>query len=241
MMKIRLNVVGGAETKSRVRVEPLPFLIGRHEECHLRLASRTVSRRHCQLEIDKEQLFIRDLASRNPTRVNGKKLDPSSAIAVWHGDQIQVGKVSFRLSLRDPKTNGQILPSDGNASEAPAEDLLTQLDTIAGMVIPDGPRFPPSGNESTPALARSDDAGDRPETATTEASAKSSGHADETHESASADATEGDTDSSGEEPENSQSATVDGFLRLPRSLRPKAADNSQEAANDALKRLFGGR
>ena len=238
-MKIRLNVVGGTDTKSRVRVDPLPFVIGRHEECHLQLASRTVSRRHCQLELQDEQLFVRDLGSRNPTRLNNEKLEPSSPEAIWHGDLIRVGKISFRVSLRDPNTNAPILPEDRSSD---ADDLLTQLDTIAGMIIPDGPKFPPDSTENTTSLPGIQETVEATGTDPSETPEKASGQpSEEEPDSSNNDAIEGDSDAPVAESESSQSAPVDGFRRLPRHLRPKGSDNSQEAANDALRRLFGGR
>jgi adenylate cyclase len=57
--------------------EPIPLLkpkliVGRHASCDIVLPFSTVSSRHCELEFKKGYWFVRDLASRNGTRVDGE-------------------------------------------------------------------------------------------------------------------------------------------------------------------------
>src|SRR5438132_10817282 len=53
-------------------------LVGRAPDCDLRLPAAdeymAVSRHHCRLEIDPPRVWVRDLGSRNGTRINGMQI-----------------------------------------------------------------------------------------------------------------------------------------------------------------------
>jgi len=71
-MKITLTV---AESRPRtVVVDSSEFLIGRADDCDLKLQNPLVSRHHCALTIQDGQIFVRDLHSVNGTGVNNQIL-----------------------------------------------------------------------------------------------------------------------------------------------------------------------
>ncbi|MBW7991875.1 MAG: FHA domain-containing protein [Planctomycetes bacterium] len=74
-------------------------VIGRRHDCDLCIPLKTVSRRHCQLNQNKETINIRDLGSRSGTFLNGKRIDEA---AVKAGDYIRIGPLIFGLQI-----NGQ--------------------------------------------------------------------------------------------------------------------------------------
>ena len=74
-------------------------LIGRRHDCDLCIPLKTVSRRHCELNQNKETVNIRDLGSRAGTFLNGKKIDETTVKA---GDYIRIGPLTFLLQI-----NGQ--------------------------------------------------------------------------------------------------------------------------------------
>jgi pSer/pThr/pTyr-binding forkhead associated (FHA) protein len=74
-------------------------LIGRRHDCDLCIPLKTVSRRHCELNQNKETVNIRDLSSRAGTFLNGKKIDETTVKA---GDYIRIGPLTFLLQI-----NGQ--------------------------------------------------------------------------------------------------------------------------------------
>ena len=74
-------------------------VIGRRHDCDLCIPLKTVSRRHCQLNQNKETINIRDLGSRSGTFLNGKRIDEA---AVKPGDYIRIGPLIFGLQI-----NGQ--------------------------------------------------------------------------------------------------------------------------------------
>ena len=62
--------------------------IGRESSNDLCITDAALSRRHCLLMPKSEQFAIRDLGSRNGTRVNGVPVDEQ---LLSHGDQIAIG------------------------------------------------------------------------------------------------------------------------------------------------------
>jgi hypothetical protein len=72
--------------------------IGRANDCDCVLAEPTVSRRHAELRRDRNRWLLRDLGSRNGTRVNGMRV--LEATEVHPGDRVALGDARYRLSLR---------------------------------------------------------------------------------------------------------------------------------------------
>ena len=98
-----LEPVGGGD--------PIPLLqdkllVGRRESCDIVLRFANVSAHHCQLKVEHGYWFVKDLNSRNGTRINNarvsrKRLDP--------GTVIQFAKHSFRIEY-DPADLGATGP-----------------------------------------------------------------------------------------------------------------------------------
>ncbi len=81
------------------RTIPLPSsvtIIGRRRSCDLQIPLTSISKKHCQLNITDNVLRIRDLGSRNGTRLNGKRITEA---VVQAGDYINIGPVSFALQI----------------------------------------------------------------------------------------------------------------------------------------------
>jgi FHA domain-containing protein/uncharacterized protein DUF1707 len=72
--------------------------IGRGPSCDCLLPEESVSRRHAELRREGERWFIRDLGSRNGTRVNGMRV--LEEVEVRPGDRITLGEATYRLSAR---------------------------------------------------------------------------------------------------------------------------------------------
>ncbi len=61
--------------------------VGRREGCDIVLGFPNVSSQHCRLTLEQGYWFVKDLNSRNGTKVNGaritrKRLDPGSTLAI---------------------------------------------------------------------------------------------------------------------------------------------------------------
>ena len=71
-------------------------VIGRRQESDLCIPLMVVSRRHCELNIEKGRLKLRDLGSRNGTYINGQRADQAE---LHPGDNIQIGPVTFGVQI----------------------------------------------------------------------------------------------------------------------------------------------
>jgi serine phosphatase RsbU (regulator of sigma subunit) len=77
-------------------LETAPVRIGRASGNAVQLLDATVSKEHAELTLDGERWFVRDLGSRNGTRVNGR--EASSPLAVAAGDRLEIGHVLLQIS-----------------------------------------------------------------------------------------------------------------------------------------------
>ena len=71
-------------------------VVGRKEECDLRLEHKSVSKMHCVLVKTDGLLLLRDLGSTNGTRVNGTRVRRA---ALLPNDQISIAHYKFRVYL----------------------------------------------------------------------------------------------------------------------------------------------
>ena len=69
------------------------FTIGRTQDCDLRIADMSVSRRHAQLDRGEDGWLLSDLGSHNGTRVNGWLV--REPVPVRPGDLLQFGSALF--------------------------------------------------------------------------------------------------------------------------------------------------
>ncbi|WP_051235687.1 FHA domain-containing protein [Marinimicrobium agarilyticum] len=86
-LKANSAVMGG-------RVFPLEdvTLVGRSKECGIHLAAAHLSRRHAQLQVIDDLLYVKDLGSSNGTFLNGQKITESR---VRRGDELRFDTLSF--------------------------------------------------------------------------------------------------------------------------------------------------
>ena len=85
-------------------------VIGRGQQCGLRIPSEQVSRVHARVRIDGGSVTIEDLGSKNGTLVNGTKLVGPAALA--DGDEVWFGawRAVFRRTSADDSTRSGSLP-----------------------------------------------------------------------------------------------------------------------------------
>jgi len=82
-------------------------VIGRREDCDLRIPLGDVSRKHCRLITDGTTYRVEDLGSSNGTFVNGERVQEAVVNA---GDSIQLGPVVFVLQLDGVPADDQLQP-----------------------------------------------------------------------------------------------------------------------------------
>lgn len=113
--------------------QPVPLnrertLIGRLDDCHIRIPIADVSRKHCEIVIEDGSITIRDLGSSNGTYVNQERVEQ---IALSAGDLISLGGLVFvvRVNGEPGEIDAQIMYEDG---------------------LPDEPAVKPDAPESAP-------------------------------------------------------------------------------------------
>ncbi len=105
-MKVVLVMFKDAERRD-FPVTESKTILGRREDCHLRIPTKDVSRQHCALLLEKNKLVAKDLGSSNGTFINGKRIAESELKA---GDRLRLGPVTFVVQI------------DGKPAKVTAED-----------------------------------------------------------------------------------------------------------------------
>ena len=86
-------------------------LVGRKEECDLRLDHKSVSKMHCVIVKTDGLLLLRDLGSTNGTRVNGQRVRRA---ALMPDDELTIAGFKFRIEFGQAGTGrgGKAHPHD---------------------------------------------------------------------------------------------------------------------------------
>jgi pSer/pThr/pTyr-binding forkhead associated (FHA) protein len=69
-------------------------VVGRHPNCDTQLNSPRVSRHHCCMTREHDQVVVRDLGSTNGIRINGERVETGS---LRPGDELSIAHIRYRL------------------------------------------------------------------------------------------------------------------------------------------------
>ena len=105
-------------------------VIGRREDCDLRIPLGEVSRKHCRLIRDGDTLKLEDLGSSNGTYVNGQRVQEAM---LSPGDTLQVGPVVFVLQVDGEPADDALRP----VLMEPTDDEAVALGDDAPTLDPD--------------------------------------------------------------------------------------------------------
>jgi EAL domain-containing protein (putative c-di-GMP-specific phosphodiesterase class I) len=97
-----LEAVADANREWVAAIEHVPFIVGREDDCHLKLIDKWISRRHSEIRISGDHIWIRDLSSTNGTFVNNRKIAQSELLNP--GDIISIGTFKFCLQRKQSST-----------------------------------------------------------------------------------------------------------------------------------------
>jgi len=120
------------------------LLLGRHEDCDIRVQLPTVSRRHATLSVDKQSgvVTLCDHSPVNPTQLNGKPMT-KGMIVVKHGDVVTVGDRKFRFEYAGKCTPAAaetfIVGGDENSAPMSANlkgDATQELSKFVRVSVP---------------------------------------------------------------------------------------------------------
>jgi predicted component of type VI protein secretion system len=103
-------------------------VVGRKEECDLRLENKSVSKMHCVIVKTDGLLLVRDLGSTNGTRVNGQRVRRA---ALLPNDQLTIASYKFRIHLGPAPLNEPHHDRTQHLEAAEVAQLLRKADAGA--------------------------------------------------------------------------------------------------------------
>jgi pSer/pThr/pTyr-binding forkhead associated (FHA) protein len=116
-VEVALVMVKSDGSSKDIPLPPEGVVIGRDPAVKLRIPLPSVSRKHCELKVDDDELIITDLGSSNGTFVNGRRVKETELAP---GDLLAVGPIVFVIRIDGhPK---QIDAKDSYAAGAVIED-----------------------------------------------------------------------------------------------------------------------
>src|SRR3954451_2798979 len=113
-------------------------IIGRREDCDLRIPLGEISRKHCRLIKDGDTLKLEDLGSSNGTYHNGQRVQEA---IVQPGDTVQVGSIAFVVQVDGVPADEEMQPVLASApgadddTGAPVAAAADQNGTGGGEVV----------------------------------------------------------------------------------------------------------
>lgn len=125
MVQVKLKVQAGSNAGKEIPVPMSRFLIGRSDECQLRPKSDAISRNHCSILINDDDVSVRDLNSRNGTFVNDERVTGDQPLK--DGDKLRVGKLEFEIVIKAEK-KAPVPDSDTKSEKKAAESSSVEFD-----------------------------------------------------------------------------------------------------------------
>ena len=126
MVQVKLKVQAGSNAGKEIPVPMSRFLIGRSDECQLRPKSDAISRNHCSILINDDDVTVRDLNSRNGTFVNDERVSGDQPLK--DGDKLRVGKLEFEILIKAEKKVVPVPDSDTKSGKKAVESSSDEFD-----------------------------------------------------------------------------------------------------------------
>jgi diguanylate cyclase (GGDEF)-like protein len=104
--------------------------IGRDDDADVRLAHRSVSRRHCRIWRKRQEFHIADLGATNQTRVND---EPIEEYSLRDGDTITVGEVVLKFLGAGNPENAMLTALHERANRDPLTGVLNRRAFMAAL------------------------------------------------------------------------------------------------------------
>lgn len=142
----------GKRAGRRIALPAGEVIVGRDETCRIRLTSSDVSRQHCRIRCNEQQVMVADLGSRNGTYVNERRV--TTATLLRPGDLLRVGPFIFQVpGLEEPRDlekdiNGWLTVEGGTASR-PYQESKNDTTLFSQIGDEEGPEIPASSDGPT--------------------------------------------------------------------------------------------
>ena len=145
-MRFRLVPLEGGNT---IELSRDLTVVGRKEDCDLRLDHKSISKFHCVIVKMENTLLLRDLGSTNGTVVNGKKIRRAT---LKNNDCLNIANLPFRIQIstgdaveKKPQFEGTIQinnrdvePDDKNDDDKNSDSFkMNNNDVVQNNDLPD--------------------------------------------------------------------------------------------------------
>jgi hypothetical protein len=112
-------------------------VVGRHPQCDTRLDSLRISRHHCCMTQDQNEIVVRDLGSTNGIRINGQRVEVGRLRA---GDELSIAHIRYRFDNGQPPQEKTL--ADPRLDEAVSSPIAmsggaASLPRDGGPLVPD--------------------------------------------------------------------------------------------------------
>ena len=98
VLEVNLIRVTKNGKSTRVPLSHERTLVGRQDDCHIRVPVAGISRKHCEIVIADGSIVINDLGSSNGTYVNQERISGAQPLSA--GDLISFGGLVFVVGLQ---------------------------------------------------------------------------------------------------------------------------------------------
>lgn len=112
---------------SDILLDRAMMVIGRHPQCDARLDSLRISRRHCCMAQDNDDVVVRDLGSTNGIRINGQRVESGR---LRKGDELSIAHIRFRFENNAPGQKSNLEARATERNEGPLNPVLA-----AGLAV----------------------------------------------------------------------------------------------------------
>ncbi len=129
-LRLTANLMGGERVWT---LDESPARAGRSSANPIAVPDGTVSKEHAEFVRAGNGWTVRDLGSRNGTRLNGVAV--TTAVPLAPGDRLELGQVALRVSALAETTFGEV-PSIGSSLELRVPDLLLRTSSGTGGATP---------------------------------------------------------------------------------------------------------
>jgi serine/threonine protein kinase/Leucine-rich repeat (LRR) protein len=132
-----LITVDGVE-RARHVVAPGDYVIGRNEECRLRVDADHVSQQHAKLIVNYDNALIEDMGSDSGTFINDQPVKERERI--WPSQKIRVGSavVTLRRLRGEPPSDGSLAPAQRTLRDMLPAEILREKKYDIGAVVARG-------------------------------------------------------------------------------------------------------
>lgn len=119
-----LIIQSGKLQGKRLVLPPKEMIVGRDDDCDMKIASSLVSRKHCSLKGTPDGILVTDLDSQNGTHVNDVPITEPTLLK--EGDTLRIGAIVLVVPITPkPRTNAVVSVSpQSKVSEAEIADWL---------------------------------------------------------------------------------------------------------------------